>query len=258
MTALRPFILSVVILFSSIHMTGAQESFDYNVYFSPQGDSLLYRSLAPAEMKRGKKYPLVLILHDAGKKGNDNERQMGAGPNMFLNPVYREKYPCFIIVPQCPKGEWWTYDRLPGNFDRLPYADTLNTSLAMAKAVLDSYLEMPEVDKSRIYVMGASMGGVGTYDIVCHYPEIFAAAVPICGAVAPGHFEEAKDVSFRIFHGSIDPTVPVECSRRAYRELRKVGAYVEYTEYAGAKHGISNQVYNTPDFMEWLFRQKRK
>lgn len=234
------------------------ENYSYHTYISAQGDTLPYRSLKPYEIKEGKKYPLVLLLHDAGKKGSDNERQLLTGAMMFLNPINREEFPAFVLVPQCRKGDWWTYDRLPKDFNRLPYADTLNTSLAMVKAILDQYLSLPEVDKSRIYVMGSSMGGVGTFDMVSHYPEVFAAAVPICGAIAPGHLSEAKDVKFWIFHGDDDQTVPVFCSRRAYRELKSAGADVRYTEYAGGKHNINFQVYNTPGFMKWLFSQKRR
>ena len=40
---------------------------------------------------------------------------------------------------------------------------------------------MPEVDTQRVYIIGLSMGAMGTYDLVVRYPEIFAAAVPICG-----------------------------------------------------------------------------
>lgn len=253
----RLFILSLL-LFAYIPFIHAQESYDYNLYVSAQGDSLPYRSLKPMEIRKGEKYPLVLVLHDAGKKGSDNEKQLQVGAKMFLNPINREKYPAFVIVPQCRQGEWWTYDRRPSTYDNLPYADTLNTSLAMVKTVLDSYLEMPEVDKSRIYVMGYSMGGVGTFDIVAHYPEIFAAAVPICGAIAAGHLSQAKDVDFWIFHGDNDSTVPVECSRRAYMELKATGADVKYTEFAGGNHSVAFYAYNTPDFMKWLFGCKRK
>ena len=251
------FLLTLIVLVSAV-ASYAQETYDYNTYVSEKGDSLLYRSLKPAEMKAGKKYPLVLVLHDAGKKGNDNEKQLLTGAKMFLNPVNREKYPAFVIIPQCPAGQWWTYNRVPKDFNKLPYKKDMNTSLALVKEVLDQYLDMPEVDKSRIYVMGASMGGCGTYDIVAHYPEIFAAAIPICGAIAPGHLEKAKGVAFRIFHGDDDATVPVECSRRAYKELRKAGAKVEYFEIPSGKHGINFHVYNQPDFMDWLFRQKRR
>ena len=253
----RLFILSLLLL-AGTSVINAQESYDYNVYVSPQGDTLPYRSLKPKEIKKGRKYPLVLVLHDAGKKGRDNEKQLQVGAKMFLNPVNREEYPAFVIVPQCPEGKWWTYDRRPSKFDNLPYADTLTKELSMVKEVLDSYLALPEVDKSRIYVMGSSMGGVGTFDIVAHYPRLFAAAVPICGAIAPEHLSQAKDVRFWIFHGDNDPTVPVECSRRAYLELKEAGADVKYTEFAGGNHSIGFHVYNTPGFMKWLFGCKRK
>ena len=255
---MKKFILLLATGLMASVMAFSQEAYDYNVYVSANGDSLLYRSLKPAEMKAGKKYPLVLVLHDAGKKGNDNEKQLLTGAKMFLNPINREKHPAFVVIPQCPAGQWWTYNRVPKDFNRLPYNKNMNLSLTLVKEVLDQYLEMPEVDKSRIYVMGASMGGCGTYDIVAHYPEIFAAAIPICGAIAPGHLGKAKDVAFRIFHGDDDATVPVECSRRAYKELRKVGAKVEYFEIPSGKHGINFHVYNQPDFMDWMFRQKKQ
>lgn len=247
-----------VFLFSGAWTAAGQDSFEYNVYKAENGDSLLYRSLKPQNIKKGKKYPLVVVLHDAGKKGNDNEKQMITGTKMFLNPVNREKYPAFVIVPQCPAGEWWTYNTKPKDFNKLPYNEKLNPSLAMVKEVIDQYLAMTEVDKSRIYVTGASMGGVATFDIVAHYPEIFAAAMPLCGAIAPGHLGKAKDVAFRIFHGDDDTSVPVECSRRAYLELSEAGAKVEYIEIPSGKHGINYHVYNQPDYLEWMFKQKRR
>ena len=48
------------------------------------------------------------------------------------------------------------------------------------------------------------MGAMGTYDLVVRYPEIFAAAVPICGSVNPDRLPVAKEVKFRIFHGDAD------------------------------------------------------
>ena len=88
-------------------------------------------------------------------------------------------------------------------------------------------------------------------------PEIFAAAIPICGAASPGKIAAAKNVKFRIYHGDADTTVPVECSRAAYKELRKAGADVEYFEFAGCGHASWNPAFNQPDFMEWLFAQKK-
>ena len=253
----KKIILLLVMLCCFVTTGVAQEMYEYNTYYSASGDSLLYRSLKP-KVKKGKKYPLVLFLHGAGQKGNDNEKQLSPGSELFTNPDVQEKYPSYVIFPQCPKNDYWAYDRVPKNFDNLPYADKMNPTLTLVKELLDEILRTtPSVDKSRIYVMGFSMGGVGTYDIVSRYPEMFAAAVPLCGAIAPGHLGAAKDVKFRIFHGDKDPTVPVKCSRRVQDELKAIGAEFEYIEFPGAKHGICGMTFRRPDFIDWIFAQKK-
>ena len=90
------------------------------------------------------------------------------------------------------------------------------------------------------------------------YPEIFAAAIPICGTVNPTRLKAAKDVKFRIFHGDADTVVPINGSRQAYKALKAVGADVKYTEFPGTTHGSWNPAFNLPDFMSWLFSQKKK
>ena len=52
---------------------------------------LPYRMIRPEPMKAGKKYPLVLFLHGAGERGNDNERQLTHGGQMFLNPCQQRE-----------------------------------------------------------------------------------------------------------------------------------------------------------------------
>ena len=199
----------LVFLFLSLSLS-AQQGYEKDVFVSSAGDSLPYRMIRPESMKAGKKYPLVLFLHGAGERGNDNERQLTHGGQMFLNPVNREKY-----------------------------------------------LAMPEVDKKRIYIVGLSMGAMGTYDLVVRYPEIFAAALPICGSVNPDRLPAAKEVKFRIFHGDADDVVTVEGSREAYKALKAAGAKVEYIEFPGCNHGSWNPAFNYPGFMEWLFKQKK-
>ena len=62
---------------------------------------------------------------------------------------------------------------------------------------------MPQVDKDRIYVMGLSMGGMGTFDLAIRYPEVFAAAVPICGIVFLFLFFVFFVVLFCFYHGFV-------------------------------------------------------
>ena len=95
-------IISLGLLFLLTISVSAQEVYQKEVFISSRGDSLKYRLLRPEKEKAGKKYPLVLFLHGAGERGSDNEKQLVHGGQMFLNPVNREKYPAFVLMPQCP------------------------------------------------------------------------------------------------------------------------------------------------------------
>lgn len=237
----------------------AQETYQKETFVSSFGDSLQYRLLRPAVEKAGKKYPLVLFLHGAGERGNDNEKQLTHGGGMFLNPVNRESYPAFVVAPQCSEDKYWAYTSRPSSFvpAEMPVGQEITPLFSTLKELLDHYLAMPQVDKNRVYIIGLSMGGMGTYDMVARFPELFAAAIPICGTVNPSRLAAAKNVKFRIFHGDADNVVPVEGSREAYKALKGAGAKVEYIELPGVNHGSWTPAFNHPDFMEWLFKQKK-
>ena len=241
-------------------LVSAQQSYEKDVFISSKGDSLPYRMIRPESAKAGKKYPLVLFLHGAGERGNNNESQLTHGGQMFLNPVNQEKFPAFVLMPQCPADSYWAYTERPKSFipAEMPVGHEISPLSQTLKQLLDSYLAMPEVDKQRVYIIGLSMGAMGTYDLVSRYPDIFAAAILICGTVNPTRLSAAKDVKFRIFHGDADNVVPVEGSREAYKALKAAGAEVEYIEFPGCNHGSWNPAFNYPGFMDWLFKQKKK
>lgn len=237
----------------------AAEQFEKKQYISQRGDTLPYRLLTPENQQKGKKYPLVIFLHGAGERGTDNEKQLVHGGQMFLNPVNRMEYPAFVIAPQCPPDGYWAYNSRPESFesDKMPKNPEISPVFASLKELIDSYLSRGDVDTDRVYIMGLSMGGMGTYDMVCRFPDVFAAAIPICGTVNASRLAAAKKVKFRIFHGDADDVVPVDGSRNAYRALKAAGADVEYIEFPGCNHGSWNPAFNYPDFMKWLFSQRK-
>lgn len=59
---------------------------------------------------------LFFFCHGAGERGSDNEKQLTHGAQMFLNPVNREKYPAFVLIPQCPADAYWAYTSRPASF----------------------------------------------------------------------------------------------------------------------------------------------
>ena len=232
---MKKLILLLSVLLFSLEFVAAQDEYERSVFVSSSGDSLNYRLLEPEVMQAGEKYPLVLFLHGAGERGNDNEKQLTHGGQMFLNPVNREKYPAFVLFPQCPESGYWAYENRPQSFipTQMPVGKEMPSVFQAVKELLDMYLANPQVDKSRIYIMGLSMGAMGTYDMVSRFPDIFAAAVPICGTVNPTRLSAARNVAFRIFHGDADDVVPVAGSRQAYKALKAAGASVEYIEFPG-------------------------
>lgn len=238
------------------------QDFEADIFVTAKGDSLLYRQVKPQKIENGKRYPLVLFLHGAGERASDNVSQLRHGAMMFTNPVNRENYPCFAIFPQCPANLYWGMPSRPSSFKEgtpFPADAEISTPLASTKELLDEILETYPVDKNRIYIIGLSMGGMGTFDMVCRFPELFAAAIPICGGINAERLNRfSSKTAFRIFHGDADSVVLVEYSRIAYRALKKAGANVEYIEFAGIDHGSWNPAFNMPDFFLWLFAQQRK
>lgn len=240
--------------------TSAQNKFTNEVFTSQAGDSLLYRELIPEKLDSNIKYPLVLFLHGAGERGNDNEAQLRHGANMFTNPVNRSKYPAFVLFPQCPVESYWA----PINRDRekdedfFPFNGEISPTLQAVKKLLDKVVTKYPIDKNRIYIMGLSMGGMGTFDMVCRYPDLFAAAIPICGGINTERLEQIDtSTNFRIYHGDADSVVPVKFSRDAYIVLKEKKVNVEYIEFPSINHDSWTPAFNMPDFMEWLFSQSK-
>ena len=173
---MKKLILLLSVLLFSLEFVAAQDEYERSVFVSSSGDSLNYRLLEPEVMQAGEKYPLVLFLHGAGERGNDNEKQLTHGGQMFLNPVNREKYKgqqkrrnaAFVLFPQCPESGYWAYENRPQSFipTQMPVGKEMPSVFQAVKELLDMYLANPQVDKSRIYIMGLSMGAMGTYDMV--------------------------------------------------------------------------------------------
>ena len=238
----------------------AQSKFSKEVFMSENGDSLLYRQLGPEKIDTDTKYPLVLFLHGAGERGNDNRAQLQHGAMMFTNPVNLDNYPTFALFPQCPTDSYWAPVNRGGKKDEtfFPYEAPMPPTLQAVKELLDEFISNNPIDTNRIYIMGLSMGAMGTFEMVCRYPDLFAAAIPICGGVNTKRLQQVEtSTSFRIYHGDADPVVPVEFSRDAYTILKAKDVDVEYIEFPGVDHNSWTPAFNMPDFMKWIFSQSK-
>lgn len=232
------------------------DEYEKKIYKDSLNFKMPFRILTPSPVVKGQKYPLVIFLHGAGERGDDNESQLTYGAGFFSNPVNTDRYPAYVIFPQCSSRSWVIMDgeKTFRRGNKVPEESIAEKTLMN---LIDNVIRSCPIDESRIYIMGLSMGAIAAYDLVCRYPDRFAAAVPICGAVNPDRLNNAKGVKFMIFHGENDEEVPLVCGREAYKALNSAGATVEYVEFAGVGHECWDDAFNYPTLMSWLFSQQR-
>jgi len=256
-------LLSILFLFTAFHTRAQDRSlFEKRTYVAPDGRTLPYRILFPENYDETKKYPLVLFLHGAGERGDDNEKQLVHGVVTFLEPAHRRQFPCIVVAPQCPAEAYWssvTVDRsnYPVGLDFDYRSGEEPGSLELAVQLVKRIQKETAVDPKRVYITGLSMGGMGTFEAVYRYPKLFAAA-PVCGGGdAAAYRKKHARIPFWLFHGDADSVVAVEESRRMYARLQALGADVEYTEYPGVNHNSWDNAYAEPELLPWLFAQRR-
>lgn len=246
----------VLLLLLTMHHVYAQltSGFERLVYNS-QGDTLPYRLLYPAGYKKSIKYPLILFLHGSGARGSDNELQLTNLPAVFTDSLTRVAYPCFVLVPQCAKKDAWV------NFPDFPRSlhatDTPSTSASLTLALAEELMRTFNIDKSRVYITGYSMGGEGTFDLIARKPHMFAAAVPICPVADTATAGHIRNIPVWVFHGESDSVNSVIYSRMMVNALKRAGGAPRYTEYTGVGHRCWNKAYTEPGLIQWLFHQKK-
>ncbi|MFT5855098.1 MAG: putative peptidase [Verrucomicrobiales bacterium] len=201
---------------------------------------LPYRIFGGRTIQAGKKYPMVIYLHGIHLRGKDNTKHLTGEAKSFSYPNNYKKRPCFIVAPQCPNWKTWR-------------GATSKKLTALIKALR---VNLP-VDPDRIYLCGYSMGGYGTWHLLAKQPSLFAAAAPVSGGGDPESVDGFKHIPIWAFHGEKDPIVSAEKSREMVAALRKVSTTVRHTEFRGAGHLVTRQVFLDEKFHRWLFAQKR-
>jgi predicted peptidase len=190
-------------------------------------------------IKGGGTWPLLVFLHGAGERGDDLNLLKKHGPPKLI--AAGKKFQAIVVCPQVPTGEFWN-----------PHG---------VKALVDEVRKSHRVDDASIYLTGISMGGFGTFDTIGAYPDLFAAAIPICGGAGINvvKFGPLKDMPIWIFHGDKDVAVPVEFSQSAMKWFeRNKAPNVKLTIYPGVGHDSWTQTYDNPEVWKWLFEQKKK
>jgi predicted peptidase len=248
-----------------------------------------YRLIAPpaASVAEDATVPLVVFLHGAGERGDDNRAQLKHFAGWCATAALQEKHPCFVLAMQCPAGESWAWLDLKAYREKgeLPRRNAEPTRAMRAlMTAIDDVLASKPIDRTRIYLTGLSMGGFGSFDLASRRPGLFAAVVPICGGGDPATAAAIAAMPFYIVHGSDDPVVPVELSRMmrdaiaaaaadafagekarargtsdAPRPMPRRAPNPMYREYDKVGHDSWTPAYRFGDdgVLDWMFAQRR-
>jgi len=221
-----------------------------------------FRVFTPKGWSKKKKAPVILFLHGAGERGDDNlaQAKVGIGPAILRQ---QDSLPFIVVLPQCPRNRWWTEPEMQ----------------AQALSALDQTVKEFNGDPKRTYLTGLSMGGYGSWIMAAGNPSKFAAIAVVCGGVRPPPRVNAPQPSdglaaladpygavaakvgktpVWVFHGGADPVVPVTESRKMVEAIKAAGGSVRYNEYEGIGHNSWDKAYAEAEIFPWMLAQELK
>ena len=223
--------------------------------YEPHDDEEMpYRLMSPHGFDASKRYPVIVSLHGGGGRGTDNRKQLRVWNRLLADEAIRSAYPSYVLAPQSPR--LW--------------------DAAHLEKIKQIVAALPSTDTDRIYMLGHSMGGHGTFVLLQIDPGYFAAAAPSAGTglQQTEEFIDAsliKDVPIWAFHGDQDNVCPYERAQQLFAEMKRLGGNMKLTTWAGDAHGVaakmisgddngstrcsSDRCDDEPEMLKWLFSQ---
>ena len=203
--------------------------------------NLSYRTYFPENYdERNTKLPIVFFLHGVGERGENLDLVETHGiPKLIKNG---KKFPFITVVPQCPFNQWWSRSEM------------IKSLINLVEEVVQKY----DVDDSRVYITGLSMGGFGTIALANERPDLFAAALAVCGGADFNNFNSLKNIPLWLLHGSDDDVHPASNSEKIYNELKDINPEVRLTIYDGVDHNSWDITYDNSDIYDWLLSKQKQ
>ncbi len=251
----------ILLLLALPFITLAQhELFKKDTFVSDSG-KLPYRVMFPENFDESKQYPLVLVLHGAGERGDNNESQLTHGSKLFEEASNRAEFPAIVVFPQCPKESYWSNvkkDRSVKPIKLKFYNGGEPTEAMQLLTELIADLEKRSyIDANKMYVGGLSMGGMGTFELLYRKPNTFAAAFAICGGGNPKLAKQYAHVPMWIFHGAHDDVVAPQNSIVMVDALVVAGAFPQFYLYQKDNHNSWDSAFSEPNLLPWIFSQSK-
>jgi len=209
---------------------GKTGGFERHYLLDAANEIMPYRVYVPTAYNGSRAFPLIVALHG-----------LGANEDSFMDsyaktvPALAEARGYIVVAPLGYRIDGFYGFNLPGDSsaaDRRRVELSERDVMEVLKRMRADY----KIDDARVYLMGHSMGAIGTWAIGAKYPSIWAALALFSGLGNPATVEAMKQIPEFVVHGDADPTVPVNGSRSMVAAMKKLGVDYQYVEVPGGNH----------------------
>ena len=209
---------------------------------------LNYLLTLPNRDDAGAAAPLIVFLHSLEERGDRLspafENPAGQGIGLAAFAAEQDDFPFVTLSPLCPANTYW-----------------FNIHERLARLVEEIVVEY-QIDPSRVYLTGVSMGGMGAWSFAMAYPEVFSAVAPLAGGVysppMPADYDRLVHLPFWAFHARGDESIPLDVAERSVAGLRAAGGSAQLQVIESDEHYIHEEVFADGAVFEWFLRHSRE
>lgn len=234
-----------ILFFALLNLFSWGEAFAREITFSKETFSsgnitLSYRKADIPGV--GDKASLVIYLHGGSSKGDDNEAQMQEpGIEAISTWLSENDRKAIMLVPQCPEDKSW-----------------LGTMQDAIVSLLHTYIEHGVADAAKVYILGGSMGGTGTWNMLSNHPELFAAAMPVAGNPTGLNVEAVSRTPVFTVMGTADKIMKISDVETFLKDMDGYGAEYKLNIEDGWTHEDVCKNSYTAERLSWVFNHAKK
>lgn len=231
----------IFLFFALLSILGWGEAFAQEITFSKETFSdgsmtLPYRKANISGLDD--KASLVIYLHGGSSKGDDNETQMQEpGIDAICSWLSENNRKAVMLVPQCSTDKSW-----------------LGTTQDVIVKLLQSYIDRGVVDENKVYILGGSMGGTGTWNMLSNHPDFFAAAMPVAGNPTGLNAETVSKTPLFTVMGTADNLMKISNVTTFLQEMDGYNAEYKLNIEEGWTHEDVCKKSYTTERLNWLFK----
>ena len=201
-------------------------------------NSTLYLRYAEINAYNPSSAALIVYLHGGSSKGTDNKIQLQeAAVDKIYDYLLSQSERVIFVVPQCSSTGW------------------VGSPLTQLKQLIAVYAQRHCCDSTRIYIVGGSMGGTGTWKMLSNYPNLFAAAIPVAGNPSGCNVANLAHTPIWTVMGTNDVIMSTDTVVAYKQQIEALGGHVIMDVVEGWTHQNTCELSYTNERLTWLLSQ---